>query len=234
MEVPVNLYCKEELGKKLNLNSLIIDEWEKAELLYPAGKYDKETSYYNEENLVDAEKIKALMGLGYDLKAIKQIKIKIGLPAEKSEKDLIRGKLVTVGEIAEKSGISARTLKYWEEKDLIQPDARSAGGFRLYRESFVEICHRIKELQLFGYTVEELKNMNLLLLPDERLKEDITIYSEEELNKVLDEFSIQQKTLTEKIRELQKAIKRWEGNVRLFYVHIFFFSSFMVHHFFIG
>jgi len=162
------------------------------------------------------------MDLGYDYDALKKITNKIGLPGGNKKKKL-QGKLLTVGEIAERSGISTRTLKYWEEKELISPDARSEGGFRLYRESFIEICYRIKELQLFGYTVEELKDMNLLLLPDNRLQEEILTYTEEEIEKSLKEFSTQQRNLLERINELKKAVKRWEGitKVQAKFIHRF-------------
>ena len=211
MEELINLYGKEDIANRLGLESSVLDEWEKAGLLYPAGKYDKNTPYYNEENITQGKKLKSLMDLGYGLLEIKQIKAKIGLPTGSDAKGAIKGKLMTVGEIAEKIGISTRTLKYWEEKSLIKPDARSEGGFRLYRESFVEICLRIRELQLFGYSVEELKNMNLLLLPDERLQEEILSYREEERGEKLDNLLEQQKILIEKMKELRLAMKRWEG-----------------------
>jgi DNA-binding transcriptional MerR regulator len=210
----IRLYSKDDLINRIKLGIETIDKWEKSGFLLPAGYYDKVTPYYNEENLLKAEKLKSLMDLGYDYECLKKIINKIGLPCGSDKKE-IQGRLLTVGEIAERSGISARTLKYWEEKELITSDARSEGGFRLYRESFIEICHRIKELQLFGYTVEELKNMNLLLLPDNRLQEEIMSYSEEKIEETLEEFSIQQKNLVEKMGELNKAVKRWEGITKL-------------------
>jgi len=210
----IRLYSKDDLINKTKLAIETIDKWEKCGFLLPAGYYDKDTPYYNEENMLKAEKLKSLMDLGYDYECLKKIINKIGLPVGSDKKE-IQGRLLTVGEIAEKSGISTRTLKYWEEKELITSDARSEGGFRLYRESFVEICDRIKELQLFGYTVEELKSMNLLLLPDNRLQEEIMSYSEEQIEKTLEEFSIQQKNLIEKIGELNKAVKRWEGITKI-------------------
>ena len=39
---------------------------------------------------------------------------------------------LTVGNLADKIGVSPRTIKHWEDKGIIEPDMRSDGGFRLY------------------------------------------------------------------------------------------------------
>ena len=64
---------------------------------------------------------------------------------------------LTVGNLAERSGVSPRTIKHWEDKGIIEPDMRTEGGFRLYSESYVFLCQLIRDLQLFGYTLEEIK-----------------------------------------------------------------------------
>lgn len=210
----INLYSREDFVRRLRVDDSIIEEWEKSGLLASAGRNEKDTPHYTEENIAQAEVIKSLMSLGYDLESIKQIKSKVGLPRRIEKNNSVYGRLLTIGEIAEKSRISSRTLKYWEEKELIKPDSRSSGGFRLYRESFVEICQRIKELQLFGYTVEELKNMSLLLLPGDRLREELGSLKKEDKKKILGKFSEQQAALAEKVDELKKAILRWEKIIK--------------------
>ena len=42
------------------------------------------------------------------------------------------GDLLRVGEAARRLGVSPRTIKYYEELGLVQPEARAAGRFRLY------------------------------------------------------------------------------------------------------
>jgi hypothetical protein len=43
-------------------------------------------------------------------------------------------KLLKIGAFAELAGTNLRTLCYYEEVGLLQPAARSSGGFRYYRE----------------------------------------------------------------------------------------------------
>jgi DNA-binding transcriptional MerR regulator len=65
-----------------------------------------------------------------------------------------------IGEVAERTGVTQRTLRFYEEKGLLQPPSRLEGGFRLYSEDDVSRVERIKRLQtLLGFTLAEIKEM---------------------------------------------------------------------------
>ncbi|HEY8171900.1 MAG TPA: MerR family transcriptional regulator [Dehalococcoidia bacterium] len=65
-----------------------------------------------------------------------------------------------IGEVAERTGVTQRTLRFYEEKGLLQPPSRLDGGFRLYTEDDVQRVERIKRLQtLLGFTLAEIKEM---------------------------------------------------------------------------
>lgn len=65
-----------------------------------------------------------------------------------------------IGEVAERTGVTQRTLRFYEEKGLLQPPSRLDGGFRLYSEDDVKRVERIKRLQtLLGFTLAEIKDM---------------------------------------------------------------------------
>lgn len=61
-----------------------------------------------------------------------------------------------IGEIAERVGLSLRTIRFYEEAGLVIPDARSSGGFRLYSESAVARFELIKRMKPLGFSVEEI------------------------------------------------------------------------------
>ena len=42
-----------------------------------------------------------------------------------------------IGEVAERTGVTQRTLRFYEEKGLLRPPTRMEGGFRLYSEDDV-------------------------------------------------------------------------------------------------
>jgi len=52
-----------------------------------------------------------------------------------------------IGEVAERLGVTHRTLRFYEEKGLLKPPTRMDGGFRLYSEEDVRRVERIKQLQ---------------------------------------------------------------------------------------
>ena len=65
-----------------------------------------------------------------------------------------------IGEAAERAQRTQRTLRYYEEKGLLQPPSRMEGGFRLYSPEDMERIERIKELQeLLGFSLAEIKEM---------------------------------------------------------------------------
>jgi DNA-binding transcriptional MerR regulator len=65
-----------------------------------------------------------------------------------------------IGELAERTGVTQRTLRFYEEKGLLKPPSRMEGGFRLYSEEDVVRVERIKRLQaLLGVSLAEIKEM---------------------------------------------------------------------------
>ena len=65
-----------------------------------------------------------------------------------------------IGEVAERTGVTQRTLRFYEEKGLLRPPERMDGGFRLYSETDVTRIGYIKQLQdLLGFTLSEIKDM---------------------------------------------------------------------------
>lgn len=65
-----------------------------------------------------------------------------------------------IGEVADRTGVTQRTLRFYEEKGLLDPPERMDGGFRLYSEDDVTRIEYIKRLQgLLGFTLAEIKEM---------------------------------------------------------------------------
>ncbi|MBI2724401.1 MAG: MerR family transcriptional regulator [Chloroflexi bacterium] len=65
-----------------------------------------------------------------------------------------------IGEVAERTGVTQRTLRFYEEKGLLRPPSRLDGGFRLYSEADMRRVEQIKRLQtLLGFTLADIKEM---------------------------------------------------------------------------
>jgi DNA-binding transcriptional MerR regulator len=65
-----------------------------------------------------------------------------------------------IGEVADRTGVTQRTLRFYEERGLLKPPSRMEGGFRLYSEDDIARVEQIKRLQsLLGLTLAEIKDM---------------------------------------------------------------------------
>jgi len=62
-----------------------------------------------------------------------------------------------IGEIAEASGLTVRTLHYYEEIGLLVPTARTAAGHRLYGPETVERLYRICLLRQLGLPLDGIR-----------------------------------------------------------------------------
>ena len=75
-----------------------------------------------------------------------------------------------IGEVADRTGVTQRTLRFYEERGLLKPPTRMDGGFRLYSEDDVARVEQIKRLQnLLGLTLAEIKEM----VEAEEIKEEL-------------------------------------------------------------
>jgi DNA-binding transcriptional MerR regulator len=154
-----DLLSLEDLASKTGVAAERISDWIKAELLRPDGFTDGKAPLFAAGVEDRVARLQKLADLGYGTEEILKIIKKVGLPQDGKgrKKEPAKGRFLTVGNLAERSGVSPRTIKHWEDKGIIEPDMRTEGGFRLYSESFVFLCQLIRDLQLFGYTLEEIK-----------------------------------------------------------------------------
>jgi MerR family transcriptional regulator, thiopeptide resistance regulator len=61
-----------------------------------------------------------------------------------------------VGELAAATGLTVRTLHYYEQIGLLAPSARSQAGHRLYGAEAVDRLYRIGLLRRLGFSLEEI------------------------------------------------------------------------------
>lgn len=64
-----------------------------------------------------------------------------------------------IGDAAARAGLSARTLRYYEELGLLTPSAYTAGGERRYADADLERLARIVELrEVLGMNLDEIRH----------------------------------------------------------------------------
>jgi DNA-binding transcriptional MerR regulator len=61
-----------------------------------------------------------------------------------------------VGELARRTGLSVRTLHWYDHLGLLRPSQRTASGHRLYGPADVQRLQQIRSLRHLGFTLEEI------------------------------------------------------------------------------
>jgi DNA-binding transcriptional MerR regulator len=69
------------------------------------------------------------------------------------------GEHMQIGEVAERTSLSLRTIRHYEEVGLVRPTARSKGGFRLYTESDVQRLLLIRRMKPLDFTLDEMADL---------------------------------------------------------------------------
>ena len=66
--------------------------------------------------------------------------------------------VLRIGELAQRTGVTTRTLRYWEELGLLRPSGHRTGGERLYLPTDMARVTRIRDLQEFlGFSLAEVR-----------------------------------------------------------------------------
>jgi DNA-binding transcriptional MerR regulator len=72
-------------------------------------------------------------------------------------------KLLTVGELARKLGVTVRTLQYYDKEGLLHPSKMSESGRRLYAKKDMVALHQILALKHLGFSLEKIKSIRASL-----------------------------------------------------------------------
>lgn len=111
--------------------------------------------------------------------------------------------LYTVGEMAKRMGVSASTLRYYDQEGLLPFVERSSGGIRMFKESNYEWLKIIECLKKTGMPLKDIRGFILMAIEG-----DATIDARLEL------IIKQQKAVREQLDELRETLetldfKRW-------------------------
>lgn len=67
--------------------------------------------------------------------------------------------LMHIGEVAERTGLSHRTIRYYEEMGLVEPAGRTEGGFRLYDQAGIDRLLLIMPMKPLGFSIEQIRDL---------------------------------------------------------------------------
>lgn len=208
-----NIFLRKDFLNQAKISEKILHELETNNLMKPAGITEDKTAFYTQGSLEQVAMLVSLKNVGYGLPEIQKIIKKVGLPNNtniiQEEKKLAQ--YITISNLANKVGVSPRTIKHWEEKGIIESEMRSSGGFRLYSEVYVYMCQLIRDLQLFNYSLEEIKVISDFFRDFLLIGNSPTHYSQKETHVRLEAMNEAIIQLFSKMNLLKDGISRWES-----------------------
>lgn len=71
-----------------------------------------------------------------------------------------------IGELAQKAGVTPRTIRYYENLGLLKPSEREGTGFRYYTETELAKLRKIDCLKSLGLSLEEISSVIDLYFED--------------------------------------------------------------------
>jgi len=68
----------------------------------------------------------------------------------------------TIKKMAELSGISSRTLRYYDEIGLLKPARINSSGYRIYTEKEIDKLQQILFYRQLGVSLKKIKNIGVI------------------------------------------------------------------------
>lgn len=93
---------------------------------------------------------------------------------------------MNIGIVAKQSGVSAKTIRYYEEIGLIPRAIRSENGYRNYSGNDVETLRFIQRARGLGFSVKDVGNLLALWRDKNRASSDVKKFALERVGEIED------------------------------------------------
>lgn len=106
---------------------------------------------------------------------------------------------MNISQAARKSGVPAKTIRYYESIDLIPEAGRTASGYRVYTEKDVERLRFIQHARGLGFSVKDVADLLALWQDRSRASADVKAVAAkrvEEIDRKIAELQSMRDTLT--------------------------------------
>ncbi len=110
---------------------------------------------------------------------------------------------MNIGEVADRSGIPPKTIRYYEDIGLVRPQ-RSGNGYRAFRETDLHKLAFLGRARALGFSIEDCRTLLSLYEDESRESAQVKAVAEEHLT-AIDEKIAQLKGMRETLSQLVEA-----------------------------
>lgn len=90
-------------------------------------------------------------------------------------------RFITISEAARLSGLSAKTIRHYEDIGLLKPPVRTDAGYRQYNQHSVEQLSFIHHARVLGFSIAQVSNLLALKDDPHRASREVKALAQEQL-----------------------------------------------------
>ncbi|KAA5970090.1 Cu(I)-responsive transcriptional regulator [Pantoea sp. M_9] len=98
---------------------------------------------------------------------------------------------MNISDVARKTGLTSKAIRFYEEKGIVTPPLRSGNGYRHYDERHLEELHLLRQARQVGFTLDECRELVALFNDPARHSADVkarTLQKAEEIAAHIEEL----------------------------------------------
>jgi Cu(I)-responsive transcriptional regulator len=110
---------------------------------------------------------------------------------------------MNIGDIAQRTGLPAKTIRYYEEIGLVTPH-REANGYRVFDDKDIHRLTFLARARALGFPIEDCRTLLALYKDDTRASADVKRIAQDHLAQIEDkilQLQSMRDTLTHLVRE---------------------------------
>jgi MerR family copper efflux transcriptional regulator len=116
---------------------------------------------------------------------------------------------LTIRALASQTGVSSKTLRYWESRGLLPKPQRTHTGYRVYPVNVAERIRFIQKAKSIGFTLSEILSLFALVHEKKSPCEAVDAWANGKLKDLDQQIAL----LTEIRARLRRHRRRWRGRL---------------------
>ena len=107
---------------------------------------------------------------------------------------------LTIGQVAQKTGMGIETIRFYERKGLIAEPPRKESGYRQYEPDVLDRLAFIRQAKALGFSLDEIHELMSLRLRTDTSSKDVKKIAAERLADIEQKIKV--------LRRMQRALKK--------------------------
>ncbi|WP_064602410.1 Cu(I)-responsive transcriptional regulator [Photobacterium sp. J15] len=91
---------------------------------------------------------------------------------------------MNISEVARLTGLTAKTIRFYEDKGVITPPSRSSNGYRYYSQTNIDELLLIRRSRLVGFNLDECRELLDFSRDPQRKSADVKAKAEQKLAEI--------------------------------------------------